>query len=312
MRKRAFCASLLVLLMLPAALWAADIPAKIYESGADNVPAAVAGVKVDVYGGYGFKALLSSAVSGDNGDCVLGNVPLGKEVMVKLSKAGYVTQYDIRSYAEGNTEDGAILWIGSLKNVTGLYNNLGQPLDVSKGQVYIEINDEMTGEGIEGVNLVVSSGTVFDLGKGEYLLANAAGKSLTVGIQKPGYAFDIESVTVPLFPGAMTQAYVNEQSGGAVYSSQAAAVLTASITGHILRLSDSQPISGVKVSFFRGVTEISSPVFTDANGFYRQDNFPTNRIIKVVPAKTPWKFRPIFRILIPRTGVKGDFKGFQR
>ena len=69
-------------------------------------------------------------------------------------------------------------------------------------------------QGIDGIELAVSSGKAFDLGHGEYLIANAEGASLKVSIQKPGYAFDIESATIPLFAGAMTQAYVSRSERG--------------------------------------------------------------------------------------------------
>ena len=189
-------------------------------------------------------------LSGNDGSIVLGNVPTGKEVVVKLSKAGYVTQYDVRSFSDADVEKGSILWIGSEANVTGLYKNLGESFDSKKGQVYLEINNELTGEGIDGVQIAASSGKAFDLGHGEYLIANAEGASLKVAIQKPGYAFDVESATLPLFADAMTQAYVTVQSGGAVIESgQATRVTSAMISGYILRLSDSKPISGVTVAF---------------------------------------------------------------
>jgi hypothetical protein len=313
MVKRILLAGLaVVLLTMPLTTLAAGIPAKISENGSDNNPVAVSGAKVDVLGGFGFKALLSSGVSGADGGIVLGNAPLGKEVVVKISKAGYVTQYDVRSYSEADVEKGVILWIGSEANVTGLYKNLGESFDAAKGQVYLEINNDLTGEGIEGIDLAVSSGKAFDLGRGEYLITNAEGASLKVAIQKPGYAFDIESVSIPLFPGAMTQGYIKVQSGGAVFESgQAAKVTSAMISGYILRLSDSFPISGVTVAFTQAGKPSRPSVLTDRLGFYKQTEFPVNKVYKVIPSKPPWKFRPATKsIFVSVRGARADFKGY--
>jgi len=311
MKRRLLLAGFLIVLMSPMALLAANIPAKVYENGSDNNPIALSGGKVEVLGGYGNKARFSSAVTGSDGDCVLRNVPLGREVVVKLTKAGYVTQYDVRSFSETDVEAGVVLWVGSEANVRGLYGNLGEAFDVKKGHVYLDINNEMTGEGIEGVQFAASSGKVFDLGQGEYLIANAEGGSAKVEIQKPGYAFDIESINVPLFAGAMTQYYVKVQAGGAVYESgQAAAVTSAMITGYILRLSDSVPVSGVTVAFTTGGGVTVRPsVLTDKTGFYKQTEFPVRKLVKVVPAKPPWKSKPAQKfIFVPTTGGKADFK----
>ena len=87
-----FVAVLALAMALPIAAMAAGVPVKVYENGGKGDPMAVSGVKVEAFGGYGFKALLSSGVTGSDGGCVLNNVPLGKEVVVKLTKAGYVTQ----------------------------------------------------------------------------------------------------------------------------------------------------------------------------------------------------------------------------
>jgi hypothetical protein len=301
-----------ILLALPLAAMGADIPAKIYENGSDNNPVALSGVKVQVLGGFGSKALFSSGMSGDDGGLVLNNVPLGKEVVVKLSKAGYVPQYDVRSYSESEVEKGVILWIGSEANVNGLYKNLGESFDVKKGQVYLEINNELTGEGIEGIQLAVSSGKAFDLGRGEYLIANAEGASLKVAIQKAGYAFDIESATIPLFSGAMTQAYLKVQSGGAVIESgQATKVTSAMISGFILRLSDSKPISGVTVAFTQAGKPSRPSVLTDKLGFYKQTQFPVNKVYKVIPSKPPWKFKPVTKyVIVTVNGAKADLKGY--
>jgi hypothetical protein len=318
MKRKLLLASLLIVLMSPMALLAENIPAKVYENGSDNNPIALSGGKVEVLGGYGNKARFSSGVIGSDGDCVLRNVPLGREVVVKLTKAGYVTQYDVRSFSEADVESGVVFWIGSEANVLGLYKNLGEVFDGKKGQVYIEVNNEMTGEGIEGVQFSVPSGKIFDLGQGEYLIANAEGASLKVEIQKPGYAFDIESVSVPLFAGAMTQYYVNVQAGGAVFESGQAAIATsAAITGYILRLSDSVPISGVTVAFMApgGVAPVPSrpPVQTDRFGFYKQTGFQLLKLVRVIPAKPPWKFRPAMKWVLIRgtgAGVQVDFKGY--
>jgi hypothetical protein len=312
MAKRVLLTGLLVILIaLPLTAMGGDIPAKIYENGSDNSPAAVAGVTVEVFGGFGHKALLASGLSGNDGSVVLGNVPTGKEVVVKLTKAGYVTQYDVRSFSDAAVEKGSILWIGSEANVTGLYKNLGETLDSKKGQVYLDISNELTGEGIDGVQIAASSGKAFDLGHGEYLIANAEGASVKVVIQKPGYAFDIESATIALYPGAMTQAYINVQSGGAVVESgQTTRVTSAMISGYILRLSDSKPISGVTVAFTQANHPSRPSVLTDKLGFYKQTQFPVNKVYKVVPTKPPWTFKPVTKsVFVGANGARVDFKG---
>ncbi len=306
--------STVLFLTLPLTAWAADIPAKVYESGSNNVPIAQSGVKVEVFGGSGFKVLFSSGETGGDGGYLLRDVSLGNDVLVRLTKAGYITQYDVRSYSDADVGDGVILWIGSEANVKGLYSNMGEAFDGKKGHVYLEITDEMTGEGIEGIQLGASSGKVFDLGQGEYLIANAQGASVKIGIGKPGYAFDIESATIPLFPGAMTQYYIKLQAEGAVYASaQASAVTAASITGFIKRLSDAQPISGVSVAFTdpKSGTTVRPAVVTNSDGSYNQSGFPVKAKVKVTPQKSPWKFKPAFKkVTVTKKGAKADFKGF--
>jgi len=318
MAKRTLWIGIMVLfLALPFTAVAANIPAKVFENAANNTPVAVSGATVEVFGGFGFKSILSSGVTGNDGGSVLRNAPVGKEVMVKVTKAGYVTQYDIRSYSETDVEKGVILWIGSEANVSALYKNLGETFDVKKGQVYLEINNDLTGEGIEGIQLAASSGKVFDLGQGEYLIANAEGSSVKVAMAKPGYAFDIESASIALFPGAMTQAYLNVQTGGAVYESGVATKVTsAMISGHILRLPDSQPVSGVTVAFTTGFgARKSKPrpdVLTDRTGFYKQTEFPVNKLVTVTPNKPPLKFKSAKKSVFVRpTGSTADFKAFQ-
>jgi hypothetical protein len=304
------------LLTLPITALAANLPANVYENGTNNNPIAVSDVKVEVFGGYGFMALFSSAMTGTDGGCILKNVPLGKEVLVRLTKPGYITQYDIRSYSEADAEKDVILWIGSESNVKGLYSKLGETFDVKKGQVYLEISNEMTGEGIEGIQLVASSGKVFDLGQGEYLIANAEGASVQIMIGKPGYAFDVESATIPLYAGAMTQYYVNVQSGGAVYESGSVMAVTpvsVCITGYIKRLSDSGPISGVSIAFTRGGPTVAPSVTTNSAGFYKQCGFESlvKKNVRVTPKKSPWKFKPTYRVVhITATGaIAPDIKG---
>jgi hypothetical protein len=313
MLKRAFLISISVLLLtLPFAAWAANVPAKIYENGADGKPLVQAGVKVEAFGGAGFKALLSSGESDAEGAILLGNLPLGRDVLVKLSREGYITQYDIRSYSEADTEEGVIFWTGSAANVTGLYSKLGEIFDVKKGHVYLEIDDELTGEGIEGIALAASSGKVFDLGQGEYLIANAAGPSVKIGITKPGYTFDIESATIPLYAGAMTQAYLHVQSGGAVYASgRVSAITSAAITGFIRRLSDAVGISGVTVAFTfpKGGTARPS-VVTNRDGFYSQSGFVIGKKVKVTPEKPPFRFKPKSKTVpVSKKGAHANFKG---
>ena len=127
MVKRAFLIGMTVLVIaLPIAALAANIPVRVFENGGMNNPVAIPGVKIDVFGGFGFKALFSTGVSGSDGGCLLGNFPFGKEVVVKLTKPGFITQYDLRSYSATDAENGVILWIGSEAKVEELYNNLGE------------------------------------------------------------------------------------------------------------------------------------------------------------------------------------------
>lgn len=315
MTKRALLISFSILLLtLPLATWAANIPAKVFENGTDNNPVAVSSVKVQVFGGFGYQALFSSAESGSDGGCLLKNVPIGKEVLVKLTKAGYVTQCDIRSYSDADVSKGTIFWVGSEANIKGLYKSLGEDFDTIKGHVYLDISDESTGEGIEGVQLAVSSGKVFGFGDGEYLIANAEGSSLKIGLQKPGYSFDIESATIPLFPGAFTQYYIKVQSEGAVFASAAAVrVTSAAITGLIQTLSGTRlvPLSGVSVAFtfvYDGSTA-GATVTTWADGTYRQTGFPF-RWVDVKPRKMGYTFRPTHKwVLVNARGVTADFTG---
>jgi hypothetical protein len=324
MKKLSLVGLLALLLTLPMTTWAINIPAKVFENGPDNNPAVVSGVSVEVLGGFGFKGPIFSALTGEDGSCLLANVPLGKNVIVKLSKAGYITQYDVRSYSETDAQNGVILWIGSEVNVTASYKNLGEEFSPTKGHLYLEINDGMTGEGIDGIQLGVSSGKVFYVGNGEYLIANANGTSLKIVIQKPGYDFDIQSIAVPLYPGAITQAYVDVQTDGAVYESgNATRVTSATISGHILRLSDSVPIAGVTVAFTsRGVT-VRPPVVTDKNGLYKQTEFPVNKSLKVTPSKPPFKFTfgckssqkakcpaRVKTVIVPAKGAVVDYQAF--
>jgi hypothetical protein len=291
MMKRALFLSISVLLLvLPLTAWAANLPAKVYENGLDNNPAAVSDVKVEVFGGYAFKALFSSAKRGSDGGCVLKNVPLGKEVLVKLTKAGYVTQYDIRSYSDADVEKEVVLWIGTEAHLTGMYTSLGEAFNAGKGNVYLDIANELDGEGIEGVQFAVSSGKVFDLGGGEYLIANAEGSSLKVDFQKPGYSFDVESATIPLFPGAMTQYYVAVQSVGV--GSVEPQVVTGTISGTI-KTASGAPISCTSIAFTdsKGVT-VAWAVHTDPQGHYTQSGFTIHKSVRVTPTKTGFKFSP--------------------
>ena len=320
MMKRALLISLVTLLLtLPLTAWAANFGAKVYENGANNNPIAVSDVKVEVFGGYGFKALFSSAMTGSDGGCILKNVPLGKEVQVKLTKPGYVTQYDIRSYSEADAEKDVILWIGSELDINNLFTDLGVTFDANKGHVYLDISSELTGEGIGGVQLVASSGKVFDFGNGEYLIANAEGSLLKVGIQKPGYDFDIESATIPLFQGAFTQYYITVQSGGGISgSAQGIGVPIPFITGRIVRVSDSAPISGVSVAFTNSTKSTVRPaVYTDQQGYYIQTGFPFDTKITVTPSSISATFpqvkpfRPVKKTVTikPTTpGAIADFK----
>jgi hypothetical protein len=311
MMKRALFISISVLLLvLPFTAWAANLPAKVYENGTDSNPTAVADVKVEVFGGYAFKALFSSAKTGANGGCILRNVPLGKEVLVKLTKAGYVTQYDIRSYSEADAENDVVLWIGTEGHLSGMYSSLGEPFNAGRGHVYLDISNELDGEGIEGVQFAVSSGKVFDLGGGEYLIANAEESSLKVDIQKPGYAFDVESATIPLFPGAMTQYYITVQSGGGVYESASLAATSASITGTILSLSGA-PVSCASIAFTNSKGQTMAwAVHTDQQGHYSQTGFLLKKNVRVTPTKAGYRFRPTRRTLYVRDRPTGNVANF--
>ena len=312
--KRTCLVGLAVLLsVLPLTAFAASIPAGVFENGPGNNPIAVSGVKAEVFVGYAFKVRISAGESGSDGGVVLKNVPLGRDVLVKLTKPGYVPQYDVKSYADSDVENGVTLWIGPEANVNGMYTNLGETFDALKGHVYLEISNELTGEGIEGLEMAASSGKIFDLGQGEYLIANAEGKTVKIEFQKAGYAFDIESATIPIFAGGVTQYYVKVQSEGAVYESgQAAKVTSALISGYIRRVSDSVPISGVTVAFTNatGVITLSPSVLTDKIGFYKQ-TVPVNKVYKVTPTKAPWKFKLKSRsAFVGVNGIRIDFKGY--
>ncbi len=314
MRKAIVLVGIVILLMsVPIASWAANIPAKVYENGPNDAPIAQGGVKVEVFGGAGLKALVSSAVTGADGGCTLSNVPLGKEVLVKLTKAGYFPQYDIKAYSDADVADGVAFWIGSEDRLNALYSSLGVTLNAGKGQVYLEIDDEFSGEGIEGVQLATSSGKIFDLGRGEYLIANAEGSSLKIGISKPGYAFDIEAATVPLFRGGMTQYYVNVQSDGGVYGSpQAISGVTRAVLSGRLKTTSGAPISGASVSFtFRKGGQAAPTVTTNSQGQFSQ-TVPTRQTIVVTPSKSGFKkFKPVKRsfIMPSKNKVLKDFIG---
>jgi len=296
-------------LTLPIGAWAADIPAKVYESEMGKSPLPVSGVKVEVFGGYNFKALLSSGVSGPDGACLLAHLPLGKELAVKMTKGGYVTQYDTRSFSDKDVETGVVLWTGSETNVKSNYKNLGETFDLRKGHVYLEFSDEWSGEGIEGIQFSVPSGKVYDLGQGDYLIANAEGASLKVDFGKPGYAFDIESVNVPLFSGGMTQYYAKVQSGGAVLGSPITAAVTSVQVFGFIRTATGAPISGASVAFttFRGQT-VRPTVNSKSDGSYRQTEFPVRKLMRIKVTKAPFIFRDKF-VFIGITNKQVDFVG---
>jgi hypothetical protein len=298
----------ILVMSLPLTALSANIPAKVYENGVNGPEQAVSGVKIQVLGGFKFKAVLSSGESDAIGGCVLRNVPVGKEVVVKLSKPGYVTQYDVKNFSEREIEEGVILWVGSEANLAMMYGNIGEGFDAKKSQVYLEINNELTGAGMEGVQFTLPSGTIYDLGQGDYLIANAEGASLTLGIRKDGYDFDIQSVTIPLFPGGMTQSYVSVQSGGSVYEGAAvAAVTSVQIFGFIKSLTNA-PISGASVAFTNSKGQTVRPtVRTDKDGFYKQTEFPSNKLTKITPTKAPFKFRAK-NVFVGKVNKQVDFK----
>jgi hypothetical protein len=296
-------------LALPIGAWAADIPAKVYESGMGNSPAPVPGVKVEVLGGYNFKAVLSSGVSGPDGACLLAHLPLGKEFLVRMTKDGYVTQYDMRSFSDEDVEAGVILWTGSETNVKAIYESLGEAFDLRKGHVYLEINDEQSGEGIEGVQFSVPSGKVYDLGRGDYLIANAEGASLKVDFGKPGYAFDIESFSVRLFPGGMTQYYAKVQSGGAVLGSPISAAVTSVQVFGFIKTTTGAPISGASVAFMNLKGQTVRPTVNSASdGSYKQTEVPARKLIKIRVTKSPFTFKDK-NVFIGNTSKKVDIVG---
>ena len=312
LKKSLLLIAFVLVLLFPLTARTAEIPARLYENGANNSPVALAGVRVEVFAGYGFKALLFSGETGSDGGISLDNVPLGKDVLVRLTKAGYISQYDVRSYSDSDAEEGVVLWIGSEANVKGLYASAGEDFDRGKGHVYLEVIDELTGEGIEGIRIGIPSGKAFDLGQGEYLIANAGGNSITVTFEKPGYAFDIESATLPLFPGGMTQSYLKVQAGGGVYSSMQASTVTASsISGFIKRASDAVPISAVFVGFrFPGGDTAAPTVVTNSQGFYIQYGFPVAKRVKVTPEAGGWTFKFKSKtVQVTKKGAKANFKG---
>jgi hypothetical protein len=298
MRRIILISLFLGLAVLPSLAGAADITARVFETGIDNTPVPVSDIKVDVLAGKGFKKLLSASTSGSDGTCFLGGVPFGKDLLVRLTKQGYVPQYVIRSFSEDDLKGEVALWTGSESNVTRVFQNLGETFRTNKAHAYVDISDWLTGEGIEGIHLTASTGKAFDLGGGEYLISNAEGICLKIGIQKPGYAFDIDSVTIPLFPGAFTQYDVKIQSEGAIFRSiPAQQVASASITGFIKRLSDAAPVEGLSVAFtfIRGGpkgTTARPPVQTDAAGFYSQSGFLVGDRIRVTPIGEGFKFKP--------------------
>jgi len=301
-----------LLLTLPFAAWAEDFSAKVYENGVNDNPVAVQGVKAEVFGGSGFGALLSSSATGSDGGCILKNIPLGKEVLVRLTKAGYVTQYDIKSYSD--TGQDVVLWTGSNDRINGIYSSLGQAFDPKKGNVYLDISNELTGEGIEGVQFSVPSGKVFDLGGGEYLIANAQGSSLKVDFQKPGYAFDIESATIPLFPGGITQYYIAVQSDGGIAGSVGLnAITNAPIFGSIKTASGTPIKASIAFTDSKGNT-IRPAVFSSwLTGAYIQTGFPVKKNVVVTPTPTTTgikSFKPKSRTVAVKattTGSEADF-----
>jgi hypothetical protein len=308
MLKRVILISLSLLFVLPFTGWGANIPAKVFENSADNTPLAVSGVKVEVLGGYGFKAVLSSAESGSKGECLLTNVPLGKEVVVRLTKPGYITQTDVQSFSDADVAKGVILWTVSEANVKGYYQKLGETFDLKKGQVYLEISDENTGQGIEGIQLSASSGKVFDLGQGEYLITNIAGASLKIGISKPGYAFDIEAATIPVFVGGMTQYFIKVQPAGAIFASSAPGGVTpptASATGQVINARTQQGIASatVSASYIPGHDPAGGAV-TNPNGTFVIHNLLVGKWVKFIAKITGMTCLPV-NANIPATGVSG-------
>jgi hypothetical protein len=311
MVKRTLLIGLLgLLLTLPFTAWAADFSGKVYENGVNDNPVAVPGVKVEVFGGFGFKALFSSATTGTDGGCVLKNVPLGKEVLVRLTKPGYVTQYDIRSYSD--TGQDVVLWTGSNDRINGMYTSLGEAFDPKKGNVYLDISNELSGEGIEGVQFAVSSGKVFDLGGGEYLIANAEGGSVTIDIQKPGYAFDIESATIPLFAGGITQYYIAVQSDAGITGSVGPNAITNAPISGMIKTASGAPISCASIAFTdnKGNT-IRPAVHSKPDGTYIQTGFPVKKSVRVTPTKTGFRFSPKFKSVTVKATTAGSTANFK-
>lgn len=296
---------------LPSVTWATEIVAKVFENGANGEPVPVAGVKLEAFSGYHFRGLVSSGVTSSKGQCLLRNLPLGREILVKLSAPGYLSQYDLRIYSSADVEDGAAFWIAPASKIEAFCRSLGEAFDPARGHVYLEVVREETGEGIEGIQLSPFSGKAFDLGHGEYLIANAEAPFVTIGMRKPGYSFDIESVEVPLFQNGMTQVYVKLQSGGAIYSSgQAVTAASACVSGFIRQLSTSAAIADVTVAFTRGGATWRPSVVTGPDGFYVQCDFPVGKTVKVTPSKSPWKFKPRSKyVKVLATGGTADFYG---
>jgi len=314
MRKCGFMVlTAMFLLALPLAAVALNVPAIVYQNGSQNVPVAVPGVAFQVFGGSGAKTLLSSGTSASDGTFTLANVPPGTQVVVKLTMDGYETQYDVRSYSEADAQAGVVLWVGPQANINGLYKNLGLTFDAKKGQVYLEVVNELTGEGIDGIQLGVSSGKAFDLGHGDYLIANAAGKSVQVTFSKAGYAFDIEAAPIPLYAGAMTQYYVKEQSGGTISASaQSTQVTSAAIMGSVTQSgTDSQGVSGVTLTATGNKIQTQTTHTNSAGNYIFPLGFPFHVVVKVTPTGIDITFKPASKSVSigTKTSITVDFSG---
>lgn len=296
----------LIIIFFPVFVLGGQITFMVFESSKDGISIPVPEAKIEVFGGKNFKTLYFSGYSDKEGLFIIPDIPLGKSFLIKLLKPGYVTQYDIRSFSEFDIERGAFFWTSNEYHLESFYQSLGEVFDRSKGHIYLEINNELEGEGIEGVNLTSSSGNVYELGQGDYLIANAVGSKVKITIEKRGYNFDIEASEIPIFEGGLTQYYLNVQSGGTLsISGDSQKVTSAPIFGFIKTLSKGDPLKGVSVAFLstKKVT-VRPSVVTDENGYYRQDGFPIKKWVKVIPSKSPWRFKPKSKTIYVKPGGK--------
>jgi len=142
-----------------------------------------------------------------------------------------------------------------------------------------------------------------------------------VAIQKPGYAFDIESVTIPLVRSAFTQYFVQVQSDAGISGSVQATATSGPITGKIVAASNANlPVSGVSVAFTthpltnKKAQTVRPAVLTKSDGTFRQDGFLFGKKkVFVTPDKGVRfkKFSPAYRTAVVKTEAGVNLKNFK-